>query len=112
MRLNLRRGSRRPWVGEGARRTGKEPRMEAVTTEPAGVTGSPVDAVRVAAGLSPRQRQTLALMTRGLAEKEVARALGISRETVHVYVKALYARYRVESRTELLARFVPSWITV
>jgi DNA-binding CsgD family transcriptional regulator len=40
----------------------------------------------------------------GDREKQVASRLGLSRETVHQYVKALYRHYQVASRAELLAR--------
>jgi len=56
--------------------------------------------------LSPRERQTLELLLAGNAEKEIASRLSISRHTVHVYVKSLYKRFGVNSRGELLARWV------
>ena len=56
--------------------------------------------------LTPRLQQTLALLLAGDGEKQVAHKLGISRHTVHTYVKQLYTRYAVSSRAELLARFV------
>jgi DNA-binding CsgD family transcriptional regulator len=56
--------------------------------------------------LSPRQRQTLELLLIGHAEKQIAAQLSISRHTVHVYVKSLYKRFDVNSRGELLARWV------
>jgi DNA-binding CsgD family transcriptional regulator len=56
--------------------------------------------------LSPRQRQTLARLLLGDSEKQVARHLSLSKNTVHVYVKALYRHYNVNSRGELLAKFV------
>jgi len=58
---------------------------------------------RDGAGLSPRMRQVLALLLRGLSEKQVAGRLGISRHTVHDYVKALHKHFGVSSRGELLA---------
>jgi DNA-binding CsgD family transcriptional regulator len=76
-----------------------------------GVTGptppSPPSAARlprVDPALSPRLAQTLELLLLGRSEKEVATALGLSRHTVHVYVKGLYRRFGVSSRAELLAR--------
>jgi DNA-binding CsgD family transcriptional regulator len=57
-----------------------------------------------AQGLSPRQRQVLALLQRGLGEKQVAAELGVSQHTVHDYVKALYRAHAVRSRSELLAK--------
>jgi DNA-binding NarL/FixJ family response regulator len=54
--------------------------------------------------LSRRQDQTLQHLLEGDNEKQVARKLSLSRHTVHVYVKALYRRYGVSSRAELLAK--------
>lgn len=54
-------------------------------------------------GLTPRMRQTLDLLCRG-SEKEIARALGVSRQTVHEFVKMLHGYFDVHSRGELLAR--------
>ena len=56
--------------------------------------------------LSRRQRQTLELLLAGNAEKQIAAQLEISRHTVHVYVKSLYKRFGVNSRPELLAKWV------
>lgn len=58
------------------------------------------------AGLSPRVQQTLLRMLAGDSEKEIAIRLGVSKHTIHVYVKALYRHFAVNSRGELLARFV------
>lgn len=56
--------------------------------------------------LSPRMRQTLQRLLAGDSEKQIAVHLGLSRHTVHVYVKAIYKSFDVQSRGELLARFV------
>ena len=56
--------------------------------------------------LSPRMRQTLARLLKGDSEKQIATHLGVSRHTVHVYVKAIYRKFGIASRGELLARFV------
>jgi DNA-binding CsgD family transcriptional regulator len=56
--------------------------------------------------LSRRERQTLDLLLTGNAEKQIAAQLSISRHTVHVYVKSLYKRFGVNSRSELLAKWV------
>ena len=56
--------------------------------------------------LSRRQRQTLDLLLAGNAEKQIAACLSISRHTLHVYVKSLYKRFNVNSRSELLAKWV------
>jgi DNA-binding CsgD family transcriptional regulator len=58
------------------------------------------------ADLSPRMLQTLRSLLEGDSEKQAAAKLGLSPHTIHVYVKALYKRYNVSSRGELLARWV------
>jgi DNA-binding CsgD family transcriptional regulator len=51
--------------------------------------------------LSPRLRQTMELIVAGDAIKHIAMKLGISQHTVNDYVKTLYKRAGVSSRTEL-----------
>ena len=46
-------------------------------------------------------------MLHGASEKAIASQLGLSRHTVHDYVKQIYRRFDVSSRAELLARFIP-----
>jgi DNA-binding CsgD family transcriptional regulator len=53
--------------------------------------------------LTPRLRDTLRHLLAGLSEKEIADVLNLSRQTVHDYVKALYRRYGVGSRSQLHA---------
>ena len=55
-------------------------------------------------GLSPRQRETLRHLLTGDGEKQVAAKLGVSKHTVHIYVKALHKHFGVSSRSELLAK--------
>jgi DNA-binding CsgD family transcriptional regulator len=57
-------------------------------------------------GLSPRMRQTLGFLVQGDSERQIALKLKISQHTVHVYVRQLYKRFDVNSRGELLARFI------
>jgi DNA-binding CsgD family transcriptional regulator len=59
--------------------------------------------------LPPRQRDVLICLLGGDSEKQVALRLGISRHTVHDYVKSLHARFGVASRGELLARCRAFW---
>ena len=53
--------------------------------------------------LAPRLRQTLACLAQGDTEKQVAARLGVSVATAHQYVTALYRRFGVNSRGQLLA---------
>ena len=56
--------------------------------------------------LTPREREVLALLARGLTLVEIARLLELSRHTVGDYVKSLYRKLNISSRAEaaLLAR--------
>lgn len=56
--------------------------------------------------LTPRQREVLGAVLEGLAEKEAAGHLGVSRATVHEHILAIYRHYGVSSRAELLALFI------
>ena len=71
---------------------------------PVQVSDSGQEPPQPAGELSPRQEQTLKHLLDGASEKQVARKLGLSQHTVHGYVKALYRRYGVSSRAELLAK--------
>lgn len=54
--------------------------------------------------LPPRLRDVLVALAHGDNEKQIAARLGISRNTVHEYVRRLFDRYGVSSRSELLVR--------
>ena len=54
-------------------------------------------------GLPPRLRQTLHFLLQGDSEKQVAGRLRVSQSTAHEYITALYRRFRVHSRAELMA---------
>lgn len=56
--------------------------------------------------LPRRLRQTLECLLQGDSEKQAAVRLGLSPSTVHDYVKQLYRRFDVNSRAELLARWL------
>ena len=53
--------------------------------------------------LAPRLRQTLRCLLEGDSEKQVAARLGISYDTAHQYVTALYRHFGVHSRGQLVA---------
>ncbi len=58
----------------------------------------------VALSLSERERQTLHLVARGQSNKEIARSLDISSETVKWHLKNLYAKLQVTSRIQAMHR--------
>jgi hypothetical protein len=51
-------------------------------------------------------RQTRDLLLAGLSEKQIAEQCGLAKSTVNEYVAALHERYDVNSRAELMARFL------
>lgn len=53
-----------------------------------------------------RQTDVLRQLLFGASEKRAAANLGLSQHTVHVHVKQIYKRMRVNSRAELMARFL------
>jgi DNA-binding CsgD family transcriptional regulator len=61
------------------------------------------------ADLPPRLRQVLACLLEGDGEKQVASHLGLSKHTIHEYLKRLHERFGVSSRGELLARCHALW---
>lgn len=50
--------------------------------------------------LTDRETEVLALLSRGLANKQIATALGISEHTVKFHVSSIYAKLNVANRTE------------
>ena len=58
------------------------------------------------AGLAPRLAATLRCLLEGDSEKQVAARLGLSRATVHEYVKAVYRHFHVSSRPAPMAYFL------
>ena len=60
---------------------------------------SPVD-------LSPREREVLDLVARGDLYKEIADSLGISVPTVCTYIRRIYEKLHVRSRSQAIAKYV------
>ena len=56
--------------------------------------------------LSPREREVLDLLSQGFLYKEIAEKLGISYETVHTYIRRIYEKLQVRTRTEAVAKFL------
>ncbi len=58
------------------------------------------------AELSEREQQVLDLLAQGLIYKEIADKLQISYETVHTYIRRIYEKLQVRTRTEAVAKFL------
>jgi len=56
--------------------------------------------------LSPREVEVLDLLSQGLIYKEISDKLGISYETVHTYIRRIYEKLQVRTRTEAVAKFL------
>jgi DNA-binding NarL/FixJ family response regulator len=55
--------------------------------------------------LSEREAQVLAALAKGALYKEIATQLDISENTVRTYVKRIYEKLHVQTRTEAVAKF-------
>ncbi|WP_119071074.1 response regulator transcription factor [Rubrobacter indicoceani] len=53
--------------------------------------------------LTPRELEVLALISAGLANKSIARALGISEHTVKFHISSIYTRLNVANRAEAVS---------
>lgn len=58
--------------------------------------------------LSPRERQILERLATGMVPKEAASDLNISYETVRDYLKQIYQKLHVRSRTEAVLKYLES----
>jgi DNA-binding NarL/FixJ family response regulator len=59
-----------------------------------------------AENLSEREQQVLDCLSQGFLYKEIADKLGISYETVHTYIRRIYEKLQVRTRTEAVAKFL------
>jgi len=66
----------------------------------------PAASVQPAENLSPREQEVLDCLSKGFLYKEIAEKLGISYETVHTYIRRIYEKLQVRTRTEAVARFL------
>ena len=57
-------------------------------------------------GLSPREKSVLALLTKGYLYKEIADELGVSGPTVNTYIRRIYEKLQVHSRSQAIAKYL------
>jgi DNA-binding CsgD family transcriptional regulator len=100
-RVRARTGCGRWAVVEAARVEGGAAGI-AVTIRAAGAEDV-LGLVARASGLTPRERELVALLLEGLDTRELAQRLFISRHTVQDHLKSIFAKIGVSSRRELLS---------
>lgn len=58
--------------------------------------------------LSPREQAVLEALARGLTYKQIADQLQISVDTIRTYIRRIYEKLHVQSRTEAVAKYLRS----
>lgn len=58
--------------------------------------------------LSPREAELLMLLANGYSNKEIARKLSLTVETIHTYLKNVYKKMHVHSRAEAAVKYLSS----
>ena len=56
--------------------------------------------------LAPREKQVLELLVQGFLYKEIADQLGLSIPTVNCYIRSIYEKLQVHSRSQAVAKFL------
>jgi DNA-binding NarL/FixJ family response regulator len=56
--------------------------------------------------LSPREQSVLALLSKGYLYKEIADSLGVSGPTVNTYIRRIYDKLQVHSRTQAITKYL------
>jgi FixJ family two-component response regulator len=88
----------KPWDDKGLRESLRDALARAHDAAPAPASPPQVPP------LAPRLEETLRALMTGASEKQIADTLGVSKHTLHQYVKTLYRRFSVSSRPELMAK--------
>jgi DNA-binding NarL/FixJ family response regulator len=85
-------------VGGGSPMTAHIARKVVHSFQARGASPSPTE------NLAEREREVLDLLAQGFMYKEIADKLGISFETVRTYIRRIYEKLQVRSRTEAVAK--------
>jgi DNA-binding NarL/FixJ family response regulator len=87
-----------PMTTHIARKVVQSFQASASAATPAGASAEPSEE------LSPREREVLDLLSQGFMYKEISDKLGISFETVRTYIRRIYEKLHVRTRTEAVAK--------
>lgn len=60
--------------------------------------------------LSPREQEVMQLLIKGLTNRQIAHALGISQRTVGVYVSRIYRKLGVNCRAAAVAVYLKKYL--
>ena len=85
-------------IGGGSPMTAHIARKVVHSFQTRGASAQPLE------NLAEREREVLDLLAQGLMYKEIADKLGIGFETVRTYVRRIYEKLQVRSRTEAVAK--------
>ncbi len=61
---------------------------------------------RIVSNLSPRLKETLAVLLQGISERQCAERMGVSPNTMHDYVRQVFHHFGVRTRPGLMSVFV------
>jgi DNA-binding NarL/FixJ family response regulator len=59
-------------------------------------------------GLAPREQQVVELLAKGLPYKQIASEMGIGVGTIYTYIRRIYEKLHVNSRTEAVVKYLGS----
>jgi DNA-binding CsgD family transcriptional regulator len=71
--------------------------------EPRAGSFAPNERAQISLGITGREREVLQLLADGRSNKEIARSLGLSPNTVKTHVTRLFEKLRVSRRTEAIS---------
>ena len=91
-------------LGEGEREVHYDVRLPPSSTRDVGSGGETWDQLRPPPKLTRRQREVLEQVVHGRSNKEIAAKLSCAENTVEFHLTALYRKFDVTSRAELIAR--------
>ena len=66
-----------------------------------------IEAVRKQFGLTKRETEVTFCLTKGLTNKEIAKTLSLSPETVHDYIKSIMTKLKTATRAGIVGKVLP-----
>ena len=84
---------------------GGSPMSSSIARKVVQLLQQPKPPLKDATELSKRENEVLALLAQGYLYKEIADTLGIGNETVNTYIRRIYEKLHVHSRSQAVARY-------